>query len=138
MRTLVTVFCLAASFSSHAQMSESVSPLKTAFQSARAIGNIDLVLPVLRAATLYVVVGLERRDGERPDYFLNNSPKEGRLCVTVSESMDALARVSWPKQRVTGAQLLADLPAAIEILVVYPDGGDYFSREILAWYRRPK
>jgi fimbrial chaperone protein len=113
------------------------SPLKLAFQS-RAEKNIDLVLPALEAATLYVVVGSQKPEGEKPEWFLTPSPTKGRFCVTASESEAALARIKLPKQKLTGAQLLDALPFGIEIAVVYGDGGDYLTREQLAWYRKAK
>jgi len=109
-----------------------------AFQQSRAQRNIDLVLPVLKAATLHVVTGSELKQGQRPEWFLTKSPTEGRLCVTTSETESALARVPWPKLEISGAQLLEALPAGIEVIVVYPDGGDYITREHLDWYRKAK
>ena len=114
------------------------SPLKLAFQRSRAERNIDLVLPVLRAASLYVVVGSEPKQGQTPEWFLAESPTKGRLCVTASETEAALARVPKPKLRISGLQLMEVLPPAIEVLIVYPDGGDYVTREHLNWYRQNK
>jgi fimbrial chaperone protein len=111
-----------------------MSPLKLAFQQSRAERNIDLVLPVLRASTLYVVVGSDRLPGKEPEWFLTKSPTEGRYCVTVSEDESNLERVRWPKVKISGVQLLSALPPGIEIVIVYPDGGDYINREQLAWY----
>jgi len=59
-------------------------------------------------------------------------------CVTVSESESALARIKWPKQKLTGEQLLGALPPGIEIVVVYAEGGDYITREQLDWYRKAR
>ena len=115
-----------------------VSPLKLAFQQSRAQRNIDLVLPVLRTTTLYVVVGSEPEQGQKPEWFLNASPTKGRLCVTAAETEAALARVPWPRLRISGAELLEGLPPAIEVIIVYPDGADYITREQLAWYRQAK
>jgi fimbrial chaperone protein len=115
-----------------------VSPLQLAFHQSRAQRNIDLVLPTLKATTLYVVVGSEPKDDQKPEWFLTESPTKGRFCVTASEIEAALGRVPWPKIRVSGAQLLEALPVGIEILIVYSDGGDYVTREHLAWYRQVK
>lgn len=120
----------------HAQ-DKMISPLKKAFQEAREQHNIDLVLPVLQKAKLYIVGA---RDGAGKDvaerYFLTPSPNRERFCVTVSESLDNLKSISWPKFEVTGAQLLKELPPAVEIVVIYQDGGDYLPREHLEWYRQ--
>ncbi|HEV2540510.1 MAG TPA: hypothetical protein VGU03_12515 [Frateuria sp.] len=113
-----------------------MSPLKVAFQQSRAERNIDLVLPVLRAAALYLVVRSDRHPGEGPEWFLTKSPTEGRYCVTVSEDESSLERIRWPKVKLSGAQLLSALPPGIEIIIVYPDGGDHINREQLAWYRQ--
>ena len=111
------------------------SPLKTAFQQSRATGNIEVVLPVLRSARLFIVSGSPETPGSI-DYFLTPSPaKNGRMCVTVSESLECFANISWPKVPVTGEQLLLTLPANMEIVVVYRDGGDYITKEQLDWYR---
>lgn len=111
-----------------------MSPLKLAFQQSRSQRNIDVALPVLKAATLHVVVGSKPQPGQKPEWFLTESPTKGRYCVTVSESDDALAKIRWPKVMLSGEQLLAALPPGIEIVIVYADGGDYINREQLAWY----
>ena len=120
------------------EMKTAPSPLKAAFQQSREQRNIDLVLPVLKSATLYVVVGSTTQAAKTHDYFLTQSPTLGRLCVTVSETEAALAKIFWPKRKLTGERLLAELPPGIEIIVVYPDGGDYVTREQLAWYRNQR
>ena len=86
-----------------------MTPLKDAFELARLAGNIDLVLPAFRKAELYVIVRPDPVDPGKQVFFLVPSPK-GRQSVTVSESLDTLQSVSWPKRRMTGAQLLAELP----------------------------
>jgi hypothetical protein len=63
------------------------------------------------------------------------SPKEGRMAVTAAESLEALKKVSWPKRRMTGAQLLAELKPGVEIVIAYPDGADYLTREHLEWLK---
>jgi fimbrial chaperone protein len=114
----------------------SASPLKLAFQQSRSERNINLVLLVLKAATLYVVVGSETQPGRKPEWFFTPSPTKGRLCVTVSESEETLAKIKCPKTKLTGAELLGLLPPGIEIVILYGDGGDYINREQLEWYRR--
>ena len=115
-----------------------MSPLKSAFQQSRAERNIDLILPVFKAASLHVVVGSEPKPGQPPEWFLSESPAKGRFCITASETAQALARVQRPKLQISGAQLLAELPPGIEVLIVYPDGGDYITREQLSWFRQGK
>ncbi len=137
MRSLLLALLFAASAAVGAEEPK-VSPLKLAFQQARAQRNIDLVLPVLKAATLYVVVGSEPQPGRKPEWFLTESPTKGRFCVTVSESEESLAKIRWPKVKLSGEQLLAVLQPGIEIVIVYADGGDYINREQLAWYRESK
>ncbi len=112
---------------------EIITPLKSAFQNARAENNIDLVLPVLLNAELYVIVA-ETEPGKL-DYFYTKSPRPERYSVTVAESELALSSVKWPKRKLTGLQLIKELPIGIEIVVTYGDGGDYISREHLQWYR---
>ena len=113
------------------------TPLKRAFAAARAENNIDLVLPALKAAALYVVVGSEPQRSRRPEWFLTKSPTEGRSCVTAAESETALATIRWPKVKLSGAELLQVLPAGIEIIILYAGAGaDYLSREQLDWYRQ--
>jgi fimbrial chaperone protein len=115
-----------------------VSSLKSAFQESRARRNIDLVLAAMKATTLYVVVGSETKPDQPPEWVLAESPTKGRLCVTASETEAALAKVPWPKLRISGMQLLEALPPGIEVVIVYPDGGDYITREHLDWYRQAK
>ena len=112
-----------------------MTPLKAAFERARLAQNIDLVLPVLRTAELYVVVAKDPATGEEL-FFLTPSPNKERMAVTVSESPEPLQKVSWPKRRMTGAQLLAELQPGQEIVIVYGDGGDYVTREQLEWFKQ--
>jgi len=114
------------------------SRLKLAFEQSKAHRNIDLVLPALKATTLYVVVGSETKQGQPPEWFLTESPTKGRFCVTASETEAVLARVPRPKLRISGAHLLEALPRGIEVIIVYRDGGDYITREHLDWYRQVK
>lgn len=113
------------------------SPLKSAFRLAREQRNIDLILPVFERAQLFVVAGSDGLPGDLNDLFLVPSPGgNGRMCVTVSEQEDWLSKVKWPKRSASGKQLLEMLPAGMEITVVYPDGGDFISREHREWYQR--
>jgi len=114
----------------------SASPLKLAFEQSRTNRDIDLVLPVLKAATLYVVVGSQTQPGRKPEWFITPSPTKGRTCITVSENEATLAGIKWPKTKLTGAELLDLLPREMEIVILYGDGGDYINREQLEWYRR--
>lgn len=108
------------------------SPLKLAFQRARAENNIDLVLPVLLKSQLFIVTGGQSESG---DFYLVPSPRRDRLCVTVAERVKDLQKIAWPKSQVSGEHLLRSLPANVEVIVVYSDGGDYITREHLQWYR---
>jgi fimbrial chaperone protein len=107
--------------------------LKAAFQRSRVQGNIDVVWPVLKVATLYVVVA-PTDQGEQ--WFLTRSPNPERCCVTVAEQPDSLSTVPWPKRRILGLDLVQAIGPAHEIVVVYQDGGDYVTSEQLAWYRQ--
>jgi hypothetical protein len=112
------------------------SPLKKAFANARLAGNIELVIPTLRASQLYVVA---RSDGAPDDindlYYVPSPKKDGRMCITVAEREESLAGIHWPKRRISGDAILRRLPAAIEVVIVQPDGGDYLTREQLQWLR---
>ena len=112
------------------------SPLKAAFQRSRAENNIDVVLPALKAATLYVIVASVPGSDGGHDYIRTKSPNPERWCITVAESEATLKDVPWPKRKVKGADLLKELPAELEIVVAYSDGGDYLTREQLDWYRQ--
>jgi len=108
------------------------SPLKDAFQRARMAGNIELVIPALRAANLFVVARTPGAPDDMNDLYATPSPKRnGRMCITVAEREESLARVSWPKRRISGEAILRRLPADLEVLIVQPDGGDFLSREHL-------
>ena len=112
------------------------SPLKAAFQLARMSGNIEQVLPAFRAAQLFVVARTPGAPDDMNDLYPTPSPKQnGRMCITVAEREETLARISWPKRRVSGEAILRRLPADIEVLIVQPDGGDFLSREHLKWLR---
>lgn len=110
-----------------------LTALKNAFQQSRAQNNIELILPELLAAQLHVVIGGQ---SEQLDLFLVPSPNPGRQCVTVAEDPAFLAGIAFPAIPVTGAQLLASIPAEIEIVLLHGDGANYLTREQLAWFRR--
>jgi hypothetical protein len=109
-----------------------LTPLKSAFQQSRAENNIELILPELLAAQLHVVIGGQ---SEQIDLFLVPSPNPERQCVTVAEDPAFLAGINFPKIPVTGAQLIASIPAEIEIVILHGDGANYLTREQLAWFR---
>ncbi|HEU4816009.1 hypothetical protein [Janthinobacterium sp.] len=108
------------------------TPLKSAFQQSRAENNIELILPELLAAQLHVVIGGQ---SEQIDLFLVPSPNPERRCVTVAEDPAFLAGIHFPNIPVTGAQLLASIPAEVEIVILHGDGANYLTREQLAWFR---
>ncbi|NHQ90603.1 hypothetical protein [Janthinobacterium lividum] len=110
-----------------------LTPLKNAFQQSRAQNNIELILPELLAAQLQVVIGGK---SEQIDLFLVPSPNPERQCVTVAEDLAFLSGIAFPKIPVTGAQLIASIPAEIEIVLLHGDGANYLTREQLAWFRR--
>ncbi|MCC7645296.1 MULTISPECIES: hypothetical protein [unclassified Janthinobacterium] len=110
-----------------------LTPLKSAFQQSRTENNIELILPELLAAQLHVVIGGQ---SEQIDLFLVPSPNPERQCVTVAEDPAFLAGIAFPKIPVTGAQLVASIPAEIEIVILHGDGANYLTREQLAWFRR--
>jgi fimbrial chaperone protein len=111
------------------------SPLKTAFQQSRKQQNIELILPAFLDANLFVVCGSAAIPGKPLEYFLP-SPQENRFCVTVSERIENLSNIAWPKEPITGHQLLKTIQPGWEIVIVYADGGDYISQEHLEWYRK--
>jgi hypothetical protein len=110
-----------------------LTPLKSAFQQSRAENNIELILPELLAAQLHVVIGGK---SEQIDLFLVPSPNPERQCVTVAEDLAFLSGIAFPKIPVTGGQLIASIPAEIEIVLLHGDGANYLTREQLAWFRR--
>ena len=110
-----------------------LTPLKNAFQQSRAQNNIELILPELLAAQLHVVIGGQ---SGQIDLFLVPSPNPERQCVTVAEDPAFLAGIAFPKIPVTGAQLIASIPAEVEIVILHGDGANYLTREQLAWFRR--
>lgn len=114
------------------------SPLKAAFAESRAQKNIDLVLPVWKTTPLYVVVAETRPAGKKPDFFLAAAPTPERKAITVSDKLENLAKITWPKQMLTGAEILEHLAPDFEVIVVHDDGGDYLTREQLAWFRSKK
>ena len=113
-----------------------MTPLKNAFENARLAGNLDMMLPAFRRAQLYVIVAPDPADPGKQVFLMVPSPNKARQAVTVSESLDTLKKVEWPKRRMTGAQLMAELAPEQEIVIAYPDGGDYLTREQLDYLRQ--
>jgi hypothetical protein len=113
-----------------------MTPLKNAFENARFAGTLEYMLPEFRRAQLYVVVQPDPADPAKQVFLMSPSPKPDRQAVTVAESLDTFKDVSWPKRRITGAQLMAELTPDQEIVIAYKDGGDYLTREQLEWLRK--
>jgi hypothetical protein len=113
-----------------------VTALKKAFELARAEGNIDVVVDPLLAADLYVV-GKEFPDSAKPQFYAVPSPAPNRICVTASESSEALAGLpDVVLMQMTGRELLDSLEPFLELMIVYDNGGgEYLSREHLDWFR---
>ena len=92
-----------------------------------------LVFPAFLQSKLYVVmVGVS---SDKYEFFLSKSPNPENHCITVSEDIDLLSSVPWPKQLMTGRELLMQLPKNIEIVITYSDGGDYITKNHLNWLR---
>ena len=113
-----------------------MTTLKEAFENARLAGNLDMMLPAFRKAELYVIVEPDPADPTKQAFAMRPSPKPDRQAVTVSESLDTLKKVALPKRKMTGAQLMAELKPDQEIVIAYPDGGDYLTREQLEYLRQ--
>ncbi len=116
-------------------MSAYSSPLKRAFARARATGNIEDILPELLRAQLFVVCKRVPA-GASPAFFIQHSPKPERWCVTVADSTEALRGLQdVDLVPCVGEALIAAMNRAHEIVVAYPDGGDYLTREQLDYFR---
>ncbi|MBP0493359.1 hypothetical protein [Roseomonas indoligenes] len=105
------------------------TPLKAAFAEARARRDMTEVLPVFVHSRLFVVAVAE---GDELQLFITKSPRPDRMCVTVAESRQALARV--PRHLVHAIdmeRLLRGIVGAWDIFVMYPDGGDILHAEYL-------
>ena len=113
-----------------------MTPLKNAFENARFAGTLEYMLPEFRKTQLYVIVQPDPADPAKQVFLLSPSPKADRQAVTVAESLDTFKNVSWPKRKITGAQLMDELKPDVEIVIAYADGGDYLTREQLEWLRR--
>jgi hypothetical protein len=113
-----------------------MTTLKEAFENARLAGDLDMMLPEFRKAELYVIVEPDPADPTKQTFVMTPSPKPDRQAVTVSESLDTLKKVAFPKRKMTGAQLMAELKPDQEIVIAYPDGGDYLTREQLTYLRQ--
>ena len=104
------------------------TPLKIAFAEARADGrDLSGVLPVLVRSPLFVVAN---DNGARLELYITKSPVPDRMCVTISESREAMAQVpAHLVHPVTIDRLLAGIIGAWDIVIVYPDGGDVLQAE---------
>ena len=109
------------------------SPLKLAFQHARKERDMAIALVALLKADLYVVAASP--NAETKEFFIKSSPRKGRMCVTVTEREEWLQSIKWPKIKISGLELVNSIQEAWEIVVVYPDGGDYVTKEHLSWLR---
>ena len=114
-----------------------MTPLKQAFENSRMEDNIDVILPILLGAKLFVVGKVNRQETDS-EFLLTKSPKPERFCVTVSESSDNFESIqdNMDVIQMTGEVLLKKLNPAYEIVIVYNDGGDYLTQEQLAWFRQ--
>jgi hypothetical protein len=115
----------------------SPSPLRLSFRRARASGNIDEILPFFNAAKLFVA-GKKIPTADAPVFFVQRSPNQSRLCVTASEHREVLANHNVELTEHTGKSLLAAIDPAHEIVIAYPDGGDYLTLEQLDYFRGSK
>ncbi len=111
------------------------TPLQLAFAGSRKEEDIGLVLPVLIECQLYVVGKLIQGEWQ---FFSKASPQPERLCITVSESKEALASFNVESnvelKEFSGLDLLKEMPKGQEIVVCYDDGGDYISHDHIDWY----
>jgi hypothetical protein len=99
------------------------TPIKSAFAEARAHGrDLSGVLPIL-----FVVAN---DNGTGLELYITKSPVPDRMCVTISESREAMAQVpAHLVHPVTIDRLLAGIIGAWDIVIAYPDGGDVLQAE---------
>jgi hypothetical protein len=112
----------------------SPSQLRLSFRRARASGNIEEILPFFNAAKFFVA-GKKIPTADAPVFFVQRSPNPARLCVTASEYRDVLGKHDVELIEHTGKSLLAAIDPMHEIVVVYPEGGDYLTLEQLDYFR---
>ncbi len=104
-----------------------------AFESARSEGNIDLILPALLKSEL-LVMGLRLSPSELT-FLVSQSPDSDRLCVTVTENEDLFKDMEGVEvMKMNGGELLRKIGAQYEIVITYPDGSDYLTKEHILWY----
>ena len=110
------------------------SPLKLAFERARKESDMAIALVALLKTDLYVVAGSPNTDAK--EFFIKSSPTKGRMCVTVTEKEEWLQSIKWPKIKMSGLELVNSIQESWEIVVIYPGGGDYVTKEHLSWLRK--
>lgn len=110
------------------------SLLRLSFLRARESGDIAEILPFFTAAQLFVA-GKRVPTGDTPVFFAQRSPNPTRFCVTASEHRDVLDKHDVELIEHSGKSLLAAINPAHEIVIVYPDGGDYLTSEQLLYLR---
>ena len=116
------------------QYSAVQTALQWAFEKAKQENDITLILPDLLKSKLYIVV-MQDKSGKK-SLFTKNSPSPNRLCVTVSEDLDSLERIFWPKEEISGKNLLSLLPHDLEVIFIYGKSGNYLTREHLKLLRQ--
>jgi hypothetical protein len=110
------------------------SLLRQSFRRARASGNIDEIFPFFIAAKFFVA-GKKIPTADAPVFFVQRAPNEARWCVTASEVREVLAKHDVDLIEHTGKTLLAAIDPSHEIVIAYPEGGDYLTLEQLEYFR---
>jgi hypothetical protein len=99
------------------------------------LGENPVLVEVTKPSGLRMPSGNE--PGANPQFYAVPSPAPNRICVTASESSEALAGLpDVVLMKMTGRELLDSLEPFLEFMIVYENGGgEYLSREHLDWFR---
>ncbi len=114
-------------------VTEISTPLKEAFAKARKERNAAISLVEFWKTDVFVIV--EKASDTHFYPAFTRSPNKEKWAVTVAEKEEWLKADKWPKMKLSGGQIIQMLGEDKEIVIVYPDGGDYITSNQLSWIR---
>lgn len=109
------------------------SPVMSAFSESRKRGDIGLIFPGFVKAQFFVLG--ERTSPMVIEPLLAKSPTPKRLCITVSETREALARAgTHALLEMSGREILRAFGHRYDVIVTYGGGGDLLTIEQMEWF----
>lgn len=112
-----------------------MTPFQQAYADARESGDLSRIVDLFMSSQFFVVAGMDA-EMETPVLALSRSPDPNRLAVTAAEDPEHLSDIpDVVLIERAGRALLDEMRDGDDLVIIYEDGGELLSADILDWLR---